>query len=94
MQKQSRRNLLKNAVTAAAAVTGGAISATAAEAQASRTLEKKVISRQDKCRQRGSFRPAFFQAQIVLMAICFSSLEWERISKARSRSIPSMCWTS
>ena len=41
MQKQSRRNLLKNAVTAAAAVTGGAISATSAEAQASGNLEKK-----------------------------------------------------
>jgi len=45
MQKQSRRNLLKNAVTAAAAVTGAAaVSAKAGEAQASGKLEKKSYS--------------------------------------------------
>ena len=41
MQKQSRRNLLKNAATAAAAVAGTAITAKAAEAQASGALVKK-----------------------------------------------------
>jgi enamine deaminase RidA (YjgF/YER057c/UK114 family) len=45
MQKQSRRNLLKNAVTAAAAVTGAAaVSAKAGAAQASGKLEKKSYS--------------------------------------------------
>jgi len=45
MQKQSRRNLLKNAVTAAAAVTGvAAVSAKAGEAQTSGKLEKKSYS--------------------------------------------------
>jgi len=41
MKQQSRRNLLKNAVTAAAAVTGATISIQPAEAQASGSLEKK-----------------------------------------------------
>jgi enamine deaminase RidA (YjgF/YER057c/UK114 family) len=41
MQKQSRRNLLKNAVTAAAAVTGAAVASQPAEAQVSAALEKK-----------------------------------------------------
>jgi 2-iminobutanoate/2-iminopropanoate deaminase len=41
MQKQSRRNLIKNAVTAAAAVTGGVVSTRPAEAQATGGLEKK-----------------------------------------------------
>jgi 2-iminobutanoate/2-iminopropanoate deaminase len=41
MQKQSRRNLLKNAVTAAAAVTGGVEAVKSAEAQATGNLEKK-----------------------------------------------------
>jgi 2-iminobutanoate/2-iminopropanoate deaminase len=40
MQKQSRRNLLKNAATAAAAVTGAAMTTSSAQAQAP-TLEKK-----------------------------------------------------
>lgn len=40
MQRQSRRNLLRNAVTAAAAVTGAAVTGTAAEAQTGK-LEKK-----------------------------------------------------
>jgi 2-iminobutanoate/2-iminopropanoate deaminase len=44
MQKQSRRNLLKNAVTAAAAVTGTVVSAKAVEAQVSGKLEKKSYS--------------------------------------------------
>lgn len=42
MQKQSRRNLLKNAVTAAAAVTGAAVTIAPAEAQVSGKLEKKA----------------------------------------------------
>jgi 2-iminobutanoate/2-iminopropanoate deaminase len=41
MQKQSRRNLLKNAATAAAVVTGGAVLFNSAEAQTSGKLEKK-----------------------------------------------------
>lgn len=41
MRQQSRRNLLKNAVTAAAAVTGGIVATAPADAQASGTLEKK-----------------------------------------------------
>jgi 2-iminobutanoate/2-iminopropanoate deaminase len=41
MQKQSRRNLLKNAATAAVAVTGGAVLFNSAEAQTSGKLEKK-----------------------------------------------------
>ena len=41
MQKQSRRNLLKSAVTAAAAVSGVAVAARPAEAQTTGTLEKK-----------------------------------------------------
>ena len=41
MQKQSRRNLLKNAVTAAAAVTGGVVAVKSVEAQATGVLEKK-----------------------------------------------------
>jgi enamine deaminase RidA (YjgF/YER057c/UK114 family) len=41
MPKQSRRNLLKNAVTAAAAVTGGAVIPQATQAQAAGKLEKK-----------------------------------------------------
>ena len=40
MQKQSRRNLLKNAATAAAAVTGVAMTASNAQAEAE-TIEKK-----------------------------------------------------
>jgi len=40
MEKQSRRNLLKNAATAAAAVTGAAITTNAAEAKTEK-LEKK-----------------------------------------------------
>jgi 2-iminobutanoate/2-iminopropanoate deaminase len=40
MQKQSRRNLLKNAATAAAAVTGAAIATTSAQAEA-QAAEKK-----------------------------------------------------
>src|ERR1700742_805196 len=40
MQKQSRRNLLKNAATAAAAVTGAAMTTSSAQAQAP-ALEKK-----------------------------------------------------
>ena len=40
MQKQSRRNLLKNAATAAAAVTGAAMTTSSAQAEA-QTLEKK-----------------------------------------------------
>lgn len=41
MQKQSRRNLLKNAATAAVAVTGAAMSSGVAEAQETGNLEKK-----------------------------------------------------
>jgi len=41
MQKQSRRNLLKNAATAAVAVTGGAALFNSAEAQTSGKPEKK-----------------------------------------------------
>jgi 2-iminobutanoate/2-iminopropanoate deaminase len=41
MQKQSRRNLLKNAATAAVAVTGGAVLFNSAEAQTSGKPEKK-----------------------------------------------------
>jgi enamine deaminase RidA (YjgF/YER057c/UK114 family) len=41
MEKQSRRNLLKNAVTAAAAVTGGVVVASSADAETSATPEKK-----------------------------------------------------
>jgi enamine deaminase RidA (YjgF/YER057c/UK114 family) len=41
MQKQSRRNLLKSAATAAVAVTGGAVLFNSAEAQTSGKLEKK-----------------------------------------------------
>ena len=45
MQKQSRRNLLKNAVTAAAAVTGTAVvSAKSVKAQVSGKMEKKSYS--------------------------------------------------
>ncbi len=41
MQKQSRRNLLKNAATAAAAVTGVAVTSTTAQAAETEKLEKK-----------------------------------------------------
>lgn len=41
MQKQSRRNLLKNAATAAVAVTGVAMASSAAEGQVTGALEKK-----------------------------------------------------
>jgi len=41
MQKQSRRNLIKNAVTAAAAVTGSVVAVKSAEAQVTGALEKK-----------------------------------------------------
>ena len=45
MQKQSRRNLLKSAATAAAAVTGGAMLLNTAEAQTSGKPEKKSYSK-------------------------------------------------
>ena len=41
MQKQSRRNLLKNAATAAAAVTGAAMTSSVAQAKEAEKLEKK-----------------------------------------------------
>jgi 2-iminobutanoate/2-iminopropanoate deaminase len=41
MEKQSRRNLLKNAATAGAAVAGSMIAASPTQAQAAGTLEKK-----------------------------------------------------
>ena len=42
MEKQSRRNLLKNAATAAVAVAGVAVTANTAEAQTAGALEKKA----------------------------------------------------
>jgi 2-iminobutanoate/2-iminopropanoate deaminase len=62
MQKQSRRNLLKNAVTAAAAVTGGAISATAAEPQASGSLEKKSYPAKTNADNAAASVPLFSSA--------------------------------
>jgi 2-iminobutanoate/2-iminopropanoate deaminase len=62
MQKQSRRNLLKNAVTAAAAVTGGAISAKAAEAQTSGSLEKKSYPAKTNADNAAASVPLFSSA--------------------------------
>ena len=62
MQKQSRRNLLKNAVTAAAAVTGGAISIKTAEAQATGGLEKKSYSGKTNADNAAAPAPLFSSA--------------------------------
>ena len=62
MQKQSRRNLLKNAVTAAAAVTGAAVSVKSVEAQASGTLEKKSYSGKTNADNAAAAAPLFSSA--------------------------------
>jgi 2-iminobutanoate/2-iminopropanoate deaminase len=62
MQKQSRRNLLKNAVTAAAAVTGAAVSVKSVEAQASGALEKKSHSGKTNADNAAAAVPLFSSA--------------------------------
>jgi enamine deaminase RidA (YjgF/YER057c/UK114 family) len=62
MQKQSRRNLLKNAVTAAAAVTGGVVAVKAAEAQTTGTLEKKSYPAKTNADNAAAAAPLFSSA--------------------------------
>ena len=62
MQKPSRRNLLKNAVTAAAAVTGAAVSVKSVEAHASGTLEKKSYSVKTNADNAAAAAPLFSSA--------------------------------
>jgi 2-iminobutanoate/2-iminopropanoate deaminase len=67
MQKQSRRNLLKNAATAAAAITGGVIAAKPAEAQVSGALEKKsypVKTNADNAAAAASAAPPLFSSAV------------------------------
>ena len=61
MQKQSRRNLLKNAVTAAAGVTGAAVAVSAAEGQTTGTLEKKSYPPKSAAETSG---PALFSSAV------------------------------
>ena len=60
MEKQSRRNLLKNAATAGAAVAGTMIAVSPAQAQASGSLEKK--SYPPKASKDGTETPLFSSA--------------------------------
>ena len=62
MEKQSRRNLLKNAATAAAAVTGTVIAAKTAEAQVSGNLEKKSYPVKTNADNAASAPPLFSSA--------------------------------
>ena len=62
MQKQSRRNLLKNAATAAAVVTGGAVLFNSAEAQTSGKLEKKSYSAKTNTDNVAAAPPLFSSA--------------------------------
>jgi 2-iminobutanoate/2-iminopropanoate deaminase len=62
MQVQSRRNLLKNAVTTAAAVTGGVVLATSAEAKESAKLEKKSYSTKPNADNATAAVPLFSSA--------------------------------
>jgi 2-iminobutanoate/2-iminopropanoate deaminase len=62
MQKQSRRNLLKNAVTAAAAVTGGTVLATPAAAQGKAELEKKSYPAKTNADNAAAAPPLFSSA--------------------------------
>jgi 2-iminobutanoate/2-iminopropanoate deaminase len=60
MEKQSRRNLLKNAATAGAAVAGTMIAVSPAQAQASGSLEKK--SYPPRANKEGTETPLFSSA--------------------------------
>ena len=60
MEKQSRRNLLKNAATAGAAVAGTMIAGSPAQAQASGSLEKK--SYPPRTNKEGAETPLFSSA--------------------------------
>jgi 2-iminobutanoate/2-iminopropanoate deaminase len=62
MQKQSRRNLLKSAATAAVAVTGGAMLLNTAEAQTSGKLEKKSYSQKTNADNAAAAPPLFSSA--------------------------------
>jgi 2-iminobutanoate/2-iminopropanoate deaminase len=59
MEKQSRRNLLKNAAVAAAAATGGAMIGKKAEAHTTGKLEKKSYSSKPNSDNKSSAPPLF-----------------------------------
>ena len=62
MQKQSRRNLLKNAATAAVAVTGVAVASSAADGQVTGALEKKSYPAQNADNAKGE--PPLFSSVV------------------------------
>jgi 2-iminobutanoate/2-iminopropanoate deaminase len=62
MQQRSRRSVLKNAVTAAAAVTGGMVSVKSAEAQVSGHLEKKSYPDTPSTGNNAAEKPLFSSA--------------------------------
>jgi len=62
MQKQSRRNLLKSAVTTAAAVTGGALATQSAQAQTGGKLEKKSYPAKTNADNAAAATPLFSSA--------------------------------
>ena len=61
MQEPSRRSLLKNAATVAAAVTGGAMLTNDATAQATGKLEKKKLSCEPAWQKAALFKCCFLR---------------------------------
>jgi len=74
MQKQSRRNLIRNAVTAAAAVTGGMVASKSAEGQAAAKPAEKPVKKSypaEKNSDNAAAAPPLFSSAVSFGNLLF-----------------------